>query len=207
MVIGKHDLIARAAARRVAEELGQTLVAPVVSYVPEGEYDPPTGNMRFPGTIGIPVSVFAGTLDGIARSLKRAGFTTICFMSEHGQSQEPQASVVEKLNREWAGSVRVLAVGEYYADAAQRAWLSEQGVPAAAVGDHAGLIDTAELMFVSPAGVNLAAFPKSGTWLTEPTGASGEPTRASERLGEQLLQIRVEAAVRQIRAALASSKG
>ncbi|HEY4821460.1 MAG TPA: creatininase family protein, partial [Xanthobacteraceae bacterium] len=36
MILGKHDHIVRHAAGRIATELGHTLVAPVVSYVPEG---------------------------------------------------------------------------------------------------------------------------------------------------------------------------
>src|SRR5450432_1235005 len=41
MVLGKHDYIARAAAERIATQLGNALVAPVISFVPEGDYDPP----------------------------------------------------------------------------------------------------------------------------------------------------------------------
>ena len=54
MVLGKHDYIVRQAADRIAHELGHTLVTPVVSFVPEGDYDPPSGNMLFPGTLGVP---------------------------------------------------------------------------------------------------------------------------------------------------------
>src|SRR5271169_1761930 len=82
MVLGKHDYIVHKTANRIARELGHTLVAPVVSYVPEGDYDPPSGNMLFPGTIGVPEPVFAAVLEGIARSLKRAGFKTICFVGD-----------------------------------------------------------------------------------------------------------------------------
>ena len=98
MIIGKHDHIVQATARQIAEKLGRTLIAPVVSYVPEGQYDPPTGHMRFPGTIGVPEDVFAGTLEGIARSLKAAGFKTICFIADHGGSGKPQADVARRLN-------------------------------------------------------------------------------------------------------------
>ncbi|HZV21688.1 MAG TPA: creatininase family protein, partial [Hyphomicrobiales bacterium] len=90
MVLGKHDYIVAWAAREVALGAGKTLVAPVVSYVPEGGYGPPTGHMRFPGTIGIPDAAFAGLLEGIARSLKTHGFTLICFMGDHGDSQRVQ---------------------------------------------------------------------------------------------------------------------
>ena len=125
MIIGKHDHIVRATARQIAEKLGRTLIAPVVSYVPEGQYDPPTGHMRFPGTIGVPEDVFAGTLEGIARSLKAAGFKTICFIADHGGSGKPQAEVARRLSKEWSKErVRVVDVNAYYdADEAQRRWL------------------------------------------------------------------------------------
>src|ERR1700704_6718085 len=102
MILGKHDHIVRHAAGRIAAELGHALVAPVVSYVPEGDYDPPTGHMRFPGTMGVPESVFASVLEGIARSLKAGGFKTICFIGDHGQSQPAQAEVAKRLSAEWA---------------------------------------------------------------------------------------------------------
>ena len=47
MIVGKHDYIVKHAAERIAGELGKTLVAPVISYVPEGAYDPPTGTCSF----------------------------------------------------------------------------------------------------------------------------------------------------------------
>src|SRR5580704_4880724 len=51
MVLGKHDFIVGWSAVEIAKELGRTLVAPVVPYVPEGDYDPQTGQLRFTGTI------------------------------------------------------------------------------------------------------------------------------------------------------------
>ena len=102
MVLGKHDYIVGWTAERIAAELGRTLVTPVVSFVPEGNYAPPTGHMRFPGTIGVTEQVFAGVLEGIARSLKAGGFKTICFIADHGGSMQPQADVAARLSREWA---------------------------------------------------------------------------------------------------------
>ena len=48
MVLGKHDYIVRKTSDRVARQLGNALVTPVVSFVPEGNYDPPSGNLLFP---------------------------------------------------------------------------------------------------------------------------------------------------------------
>jgi creatinine amidohydrolase/Fe(II)-dependent formamide hydrolase-like protein len=114
MILGKHDYIVKHAAERIAGELGKTLVAPVISYVPEGAYDPPTGNMQFPGTIGVTDQVYAGIVEGIARSLKAGGFRTIVFIADHGGSQAPQAATISRLNAEWAGKgVRVIHSDAY----------------------------------------------------------------------------------------------
>jgi creatinine amidohydrolase len=195
MVIGKHDYIVRWAARRIAAELGDTLIAPVVSYVPQGDYDPPTGNMRFPGTIGIPPDVFAAVLEGIARSLKNAGFHTICFIADHGPSVAPQARVAAALTREWGSrGPRVLAVDAYYADAAETAYLRGQGETDAAIGEHATIADTSELMAVHPDGVDLsrlAIYPPG-------SGAVGDPSRSSIARGDALMALKIKAAVAQI---------
>jgi len=202
MILGKHDYIVSFAAERIAAELGRTLVAPVVSFVPEGDYAPPTGHMRFPGTIGVSDPVYAGMLDGIARSLKAAGFKTICLIADHGGSARPQAEVAQKLSSEWlADGVRVISVGDYYGAAgdAQNKLLVEQGETPKTIGQHAGIADTSELMAIHPAGVDLARiaplpFPR------EPTGIDGDPRRASAERGRALIALKVAAAVRQIKA-------
>ena len=73
IVLGKHNVRARVLAARIAASLGNALVAPVIAYVPEGAIDPPAGHMRFAGTISIPESAFEATLEGAARSFRRAG--------------------------------------------------------------------------------------------------------------------------------------
>lgn len=201
MILGKHDYIVRYTAERIAAELGHTLVAPVVSFVPEGDYSPPTGNMRFPGTIGVPETAFAQVLEGIARSLKAAGFRTICFISDHGQSQKPQAQIADRLNHEWAGlGVTVIGVGDYYADDPQTRFLLGQGETPATIGDHAGIIDTSELLAVHPEGVDLTRLARLPFTLSD-TGADGNAQKASAERGKALLEIKVHAALRQIEAA------
>ena len=200
MILGKHDYIVTAAATRIAAGLGHTLVAPVVSFVPQGEYDPPTAHLRFPGTIGVSGAAFEGLLDGIARSLKTAGFTTIVFIGDHGPSQAPQAAVASRLTAEWSRQgVRVVQIGAYYDDKPQYAKLKAGGLSFAEIGIHAGLIDTSELLSVNPAGVKLSALP-SPSPLSEATGASGNPAAATPALGATLLDMRIAAAVEAIKA-------
>ena len=203
MVLGKHDYIVHKTANRIARELGRALVAPVVPYVPEGNYNPPSGNMLFPGTLGIPEPVFAQVLEGIARSLKSAGFKTICFIGDHGGSQAAQSVVAAKLTQEWAGQgMTVLHVADYYnVDEPQKQYLREKGEALATFGDHAGLIDTSELLASHPQGVDLSRLARLPL-RSEPTGHSGDPTHASAEYGAALLEITINAALRQIRAAL-----
>ena len=84
MALGKHNVRVQALAGRIATELGNALVAPVVAYVPEGRISPPTEHMRYPGTISIPDSAFRGLLDGTARSMAQHGFTDIVFIGDQG---------------------------------------------------------------------------------------------------------------------------
>ncbi len=198
MALGKHDLIVSAAAERIATSVGRTLVAPVVSFVPEGDISPASGNMLFPGTIGVTEATFEAMLEDIARSLKHAGFKDIAFIGDHGMSQQGQAKVAGKLTREWAWSgVRVHHLDKYYDDSGQIAVLKSQGESDATIGQHASLIDTAELMSVSPASVDLKRLPAAKDLAT--VGGSGEPGRASVTRGAALLKMRVEAAAAQLR--------
>ena len=63
------------------------------------------------------------------------------------------------------------------------------------------MIDTSELLTVHPDGVDLSRSATIPTY-SEPTGLSGDPKRASTAYGSALLDIRINAAVRQIRAAM-----
>jgi creatinine amidohydrolase len=142
-------------------------------------------------------------LDGIARSLKAGGFRTICFIADHGGSLKPQQEVAARLAREWAAEgITVISVGDYYTAAGdeQNRYLLAQGETPATIGQHAGITDTSELMAVHPAGVDLTRL--AGLPLrVEPTGVDGDPTRASAERGRALLEIKIKAAVQQIKQA------
>jgi creatinine amidohydrolase len=205
MVLSKHDHIVRWSARRIAQMLGRTLVTPVISFVPEGSWDPPTGNMAFPGTLGVTRATYEGLLEGIARSLRSAGFRAICMIADHGECQAPQAAVASRLDAEWrAGGTRVLHVAAFYdAAAEQEAWLKARGETPASIGFHAGLADTSELLATHPAGVDLSRLQGRRGAALATVGASGDPSRASAEIGEAILPLRVAAAVAEIRSALA----
>jgi len=120
-------------------------------------------------------------------------------------NQAVQADVAARLTRAWQGSgARVHHVGDYYAANGQSDWLASQGETAVAIGTHAGIRDTSELLAIRPEGVRLGMLDPKWGFNLAPTGSNGDPTRASAERGRHLLDLKVQAGVRQIRAALAS---
>ena len=201
MVLGKHNVIIRYTAGEIARRLGSTLVAPVLAYVPEGSWDPPQGHMRFPGTISLPDPVYEGVLESTVRSFAAEGFKTVLFLGDSGPNQRPQERVAQKLDAELKSrGIRVLQIGDYYAHNGQEEWLKSQGFTEAEIGIHAALIDTAQLMAIDPDGVRNALLGSSaGNADGSKNGVIGDPAKATPELGRKLLELKIEAAVRQIR--------
>ncbi|HEX9464886.1 MAG TPA: creatininase family protein [Alphaproteobacteria bacterium] len=199
MALGKHHAIVRHTAGEIARRVGQALVAPVIDYVPEGRLDPPEGHMQFPGTLGVSEATFEAMLRDAAGSLALAGFTLICLLGDHGGSQAAQQKVAAELSREWRRrGVRVVNLQRYYAANGQEEWLKSQGFAAGEIGTHAGLLDTAELMAVAPGLVRGARLsPKA--WPAGPTGAAGDPSRASAEIGARLMALKIDTGVAEIR--------
>jgi creatinine amidohydrolase/Fe(II)-dependent formamide hydrolase-like protein len=203
MTLGKHNHRVAALAARIAAELGHTLVAPVVAYVPEGRVAPPEGHMRYAGTISVPEAAFKAVLDGAARSLAQHGFTEIVLLGDSGNYQRALAEVAQALNRGWKGGpARAHHIAAYY-DAAQAPYLAllrAQGLSDAQIGHHAGAADTALMLAVDPAQV------RSGTMRSPTPGVSGDPARASAELGRLGTELIVRQTVAAIRAAIAAPR-
>jgi hypothetical protein len=73
LATGKHNLILEGVCPALAEKLGNALCAPLVKFVPEGNINPPTGAMRYPGTISLSASTYEALLTDISSSLKQSG--------------------------------------------------------------------------------------------------------------------------------------
>lgn len=203
VILGKHNYIVHYTADQIARQLGNALVAPVMAYVPEGDTAPPTGHMNFAGTLSLPEPVFEAVLEHTARSLKAHGFTTIAFIGDSGGNQASQTRVAEQLTQDWqADGVRVLSIDSYYSGNGQTDWLKAHGETAAAIGTHAGIRDTSELLAVFPDGVRTDRLALQGGHYLEATGVNGDPRRASPEYGREMLRLKIEAALAQLRAAL-----
>jgi len=203
MVMGKHRYIIDEASDRIARELDNALVAPAVTYVPEGDVDPPSGHMRYAGTITLPNEFFMKLVEYAARSFRAHGFTDIVFIGDSGGNQRGMEAVAAQLNDEWGGDgATVHFIGDYYANNGFRDWLMEQGETEETIGRHAGISDTSILLYVEPQHIRQDQLAPGGGF--ENSGVSGDPTRASAEYGRVGMEMRVDAAVRQIRAAIGS---
>ena len=203
MALGKHNLRVRSLSEKIARSLGNALVAPVIAYVPEGNLDPPTAHMRFPGTITIPEEAFDKTLEYAARSFKLAGFHNIVFLGDHGGYQKDEKRVADRLDKEWvAQPVHVLAVEEYYhaSESGFGQLLRSKGYPEQEVGLHAGLADTSLMLAIDPRLVRMDRL-QSG----EPSGSgvNGDPRHSSAELGQFGVDLIVAQTVEAIRKAVA----
>lgn len=203
MALGKHNVRVRLLAERIARALGQTLVAPVVAYVPEGQIQPPTSHMRFPGTVTVPEAVFEAMLASAAKSFKQHGFVHIVMLGEHGGYQRSLQRVQAELNRQWAATpVRAHAIAAYYQSAQVdfAAELQRRGYTREEIGSHAGLLDTSMSLALAPALVRTDRL-HDGSKLTAADGVYGDPHRASAELGQVGVDIIVRNTVAAIRQA------
>jgi creatinine amidohydrolase len=201
IALGKHNVRARVLAGRIAQRLGNAVVAPTIAYVPEGAITPPAGHMRFAGTVSIPESAFESMLEATARSFCQHGVREVFFLGDHGGYQKNEEKAAARVNR--TGDCRVHALPEYYR-ATQTTYVTElkrRGHGDAEIGLHAGLADTALSLAVDPALVRqdlLAAGASAG----KAGGVLGDPRRASAALGQAGVDLVVEASVAAIRSAI-----
>jgi creatinine amidohydrolase/Fe(II)-dependent formamide hydrolase-like protein len=191
MALGKHNVIAGYLAGRVAEELGNALVYPVLPFAPTGDH------MKFPGSVTVSDKTFAAVAHEVAASMLAAGFRNVVLMGEHGGGQDALKQVaaeLDKVSRTKGARVHYVPDAYYKAQEQIRAYLAKRNLPA---GEHAGIEDTSELMFLD----------REQKWIRRDklargggkSGVDGDPRFASAELGKAFLDIKVAAAVAQIK--------
>jgi creatinine amidohydrolase len=190
MALGKHNVRVRLLAERIARQLGNAVVAPVVAYVPEGSINPPGAHMRWPGTITVPEGAFEASLESAARSLQRAGLTHVVLLGDHG-------GYLKNLDRVAARVPGAFSPPEYYraSSAEHAAALRARGFTDAQIGRHAGLADTSLMLALDPTLVRNERLATS-----QGEGADGDASRAEAALGKEAVDRIVSVTVDAIRA-------
>lgn len=210
IAVGKHNARVAALSDRIARQLGDALVAPVIAYVPEGDTDPPTSHMRFPGTITVPTDIFERTVQSAAESFRIHGFSNIVLLGDHGGYQSSLKVVADRLNAKWASSramprTRAFYIPEYY-QAVGTTFAKELQARGfgADIGTHADLMDTSLMLAIDPSMVRLQQLqqaPKPGASVGV---YGGDPRKASATLGRLGTDAQVAAAVQAIRRAISN---
>jgi creatinine amidohydrolase/Fe(II)-dependent formamide hydrolase-like protein len=137
LVTGKHNYVLHANCDAIARKLGNALCAPIVKFVPEGSYDPPSGHMTSPGTITARETTFRALLTDIAASLKAHGFENIIYIGDSGGNQAGQRAVADSLTALWKGAPVIAHIQEYYDYASVAKYIEGRGVkPTKADGLH-----------------------------------------------------------------------
>lgn len=157
LALGKHNFVARHVAGRIATELGNALVYPTMPFAPTGDH------MKYAGTVNVSAQTFAAVAREVAKSALASGFKTVVLMGDHGGGQDELKAVARELGP------RVLYVGDAYYKS---------------TGEHAGVEDTSELLYVD----------------REKVRAGKIPAGASAERGRELIETKVRNAVAEIRA-------
>jgi len=202
VALGKHNVRVRIISERIAAELGNAIVAPVIAYAPEGSFNPPTEHMKFPGTITVSDDVFEKTLESAANSFAVHGFKNVVFLGDHGGYQKDIKVAVAQLNKAWANSpARAFCPPEYYAMSSDgyAEILRKQGYKDAEIGTHAALADTSLQLAVAPQMVRQSAL-MSAPKPSQGDGVyGGDPRRSTPELGKLGIDAIVSATVQAIR--------
>jgi creatinine amidohydrolase len=84
LTTGKHNVIMKGACETIAGKLGNALCAPVVAFVPQGDLDPPSGHMLYPGSFTLTQETYRLLLEEIGASLLVSGFSDVIFIGDSG---------------------------------------------------------------------------------------------------------------------------
>ena len=199
VAVGKHNFRVRSYAQRIADSLGNALIAPILPFAPNSE-----ALQRWPGTFTLDSLTFSRVNEQIAISLISSGFRHIIFLSDHFNSQPPLAALARKLDTMYhAQGIDVYYAADGYTKARVQIeeYIEKQHI---VPGGHGGLWDVSETMAISKAYVRPELFAmgdttKKGNGPLNARGFSGDPTKATAKLGEQFAALRVKLYVDEIK--------
>ncbi len=201
LATGKHNIILRGACEAIARRLGDALCAPTLAFVPEGNIEPASGHMRYPGTISLREETFRMVLDDIASSLRAHGFTEIFLIGDSGGNQAGLRATAAALNERWKGQgATAYYIPEFYDYEAVVQYMNQIGVVEPTDdGVHDSYWITSLMMTIDPAAVRYDERVRAGKAMVN--GLSIAPKEKTIEVGRKLMEFRTEQTVRAIEAA------
>ena len=201
LATGKHNFVLRATTEAIAKKLGNALIAPIVPFVPEGDINPPTGHMLYPGTISVSQKTFQFLLTDIASSLKAHGFKHIILIGDSGGNQTGMKQTADSLSKSWdPKSTTIHFIPEYYTQLPDSKWLAQKGIVEKDEGLHDSFDITATIMTVDPNMVRMNERIKARKFSIN--GVDLAPAEKTIQLGRQIVEFRAEKTVEAINKAL-----
>jgi creatinine amidohydrolase/Fe(II)-dependent formamide hydrolase-like protein len=201
LVLGKHNIILRGLTEVIARKLGNALVAPIIAFVPEGNIDPPSGHMRYPGSISLTAPTFKALLIDVASSMKAAGFEHVILIGDSGGNQAGMKEVAAELSQKWAGGkTRIHFIPEFYDYPGVQQWIKSQGIVEKDEGHHDEYSITSMMMAVDPQSVRLKQ--RIAKNKASINGVSLVPAEKSIAFGKRVFDWRADVTVAAIKKAL-----
>jgi creatinine amidohydrolase len=210
--LGTDSLIGDRLMERVAERLGNTLVAPTIR-VGASEH-----HMAFAGSMTLREEVLEDVIVDYCRSLARHGFSTIIVIPTHGGNKETVMRAGERLLRE-SISARVIAHSDEAAYVTAMVEVgAKYGCTPGEVGSHAGHLETSLILADYPELVDMEKAARGkvdlgydgddrlhelGMHNLSPIGILGDATGSSVEAGTDYIECLVSAIAGQIRGLLA----
>lgn len=198
LVTGKHNVVLRGVTEVIARRLGNALVAPIVGFVPEGDIDPPSLHMKYPGTISLTEATYAALLTDICSSFKTHGFKRIILLGDSGGNVAGMKAVSEKLNDAWKGSTKIVFVPEFYDYGGLAKWVESQGIKQGNEGLHDDFVMTAQMLAVDPKSVRMAERVKAGKFSIN--GVDLAPAEKTIAWGKKIIDYRADLTLKAIAA-------
>ena len=208
---GKHNYSNRLMGPAVAEALGNTLIAPLVTLEPGNP-----GRDVLPGNTGPMVSMdtYIAWLTDIGDSLRSMGFTEIYFLGDSGGNLRGMQAAADALNERYGGEPAVFHhVPEFYNHTQVRQYIQEElGIPeqmeyqasSGSDGIHEELSIDAIMSVIDPASIRYEQRVAAGR--ASINGISLEPLQETQELGRKIIEYRTQLTIEAIEAFRASRR-
>jgi creatinine amidohydrolase len=191
--LATDSLMGEALAKRLAEKLGKTLVAPVL------RPGCSVHHLAFPGSLSVSEETLMAMISDVCFSLDHHGFENIILLPSHGGNFAPVATVTQEIAPELKANL--IAMGDLMGliGKMQEAAV-EKGIPRETVGGHACSGETSIIMAVRPDLVRMKdakpgyigpftrKYQRQGFKAISPTGVMGDPRPATKEAGELMIE-------------------
>ena len=191
--LATDTLIGEVMAKRLAEKMGKTLVAPVI------RPGCSVHHMSFPGTLDLSPDTLMRVIKDVCFSLDHHGFENIILLPSHGGNFAPVSTITQDIAPKLKANLIALGDLMVLITKMQEGAL-EAGIPREAVGGHACAGETSVLLAYRPDLVRMKAakpgyigpfnskYQRKGFRAITPTGVLGDPRPSTKEAGEKIIE-------------------